>query len=340
MRVMGWLIAVLFCISTNAAMASEPIVIRFSHVVSENTPKGIGAKLFKERAEARLPGRVRVDLYPGAQKFNDSEVVLALLFGDVEMAAPSFAKLTTFNKALRIFDLPFVFPNMGAYHRFVDSPAGQNLLEGKLPAGIRGLAYWDNGVRVMTAKRALRTPGDADGLVFRIEPSVVLQAQYSRIGAIPQPMPFGRLRDAVRDGVIDAQENTWSNIASKQIQRMHPFVTDLNHSVLGYMVIVSDEFWSGLPDDIRATLDQIIAELSVELRIIADDHAIRMRDEIAATDGVTIVTPSSAELAQWRDALCPVWDQFEADIGAATLAEAVNAANADATAETTRLTCR
>lgn len=325
---MGCLIlaAICFGIGVAPATAADPIVIRFSHVVAEDTPKGIGAQLFKERAEARLPGQVRVDIYPEERKFNDSEVVLALLFGDVEMAAPSFAKLTTFNKALRIFDLPFVFPDMAAFRRFQESPAGRELLAGKLPSGIRGLAYWDNGMRVMTATRAVRTPADAEGLVFRIEPSLVLHTQYARVGAIPQPMPFGRLFNAVRDGIIDAQENTWSNIASKNIQRMHPFVTELDHSVLGYMVITSDAFWAGLPPEIRATLTTVLAEVSAEVADIADNYARREREEVLATEGVTAIEPTAAEMAAWRDAWCPMWDEFEADIGAATLAAAVAAA--------------
>ncbi len=327
MRIARSLIAAAVClVGWIAAAAADPIVIRFSHVVAEDTPKGRGALLFKERAEARLPGQVRVDISPEARKFNDSEVVLALLFGDVEMAAPSFAKLTTLNKALRIFDLPFVFPDIAAFRRFQQSTAGRELLGGKLPAGIRGLAYWDNGMRVMTATRPVRAPEDADGLVFRIEPSIVLQTQYARIGAIPQPMPFGRLFNAVRDGIIDAQENTWSNIASKNIQRMHPFVTELDHSVLGYMVITSDAFWSGLPAEIRVVLTEVMAEVSAEVAIIADAYAQRTRQQVLATEGVTAIEPTAAEMAAWRDAWCPLWDMFEDDIGAATLAAAVAAA--------------
>ncbi len=296
-------------------VAADEILIRFAHVVGERTPKGEGATLFKTLVEQRLAGRVRVEVYPRSIKFNDNQVLLALLLGDAEMAAPSLAKFRTYTKKLQIFDLPFLFKDMEALHRFQASPPGRALLDSMEERGIKGLAYWDNGPRVISANQPLRRPEDARGLTFRIEPSSVFHAQWSRIGVNTFPMAFKQVYDAVREGLVKGQENAWSNIYSRKLHTVHRYFTEVGHTYLGYMVVTSSNFWNSLPPDIRTELENILAEVTAEVRRLAQEKAIANRREIAESGQVTVMTLNEAERDVWRQALMPVWKEFEAEIG-------------------------
>lgn len=319
-------VLVLLAVTAGPGRADSQILIRFSHVVSESTAKGIGARLFKQRAEERLAGKVKVEIYPRSQKFNDTEVVMALLFGDVEMAAPSFAKLAPYSSDFRIFDLPFLFPDVDSVHAFQHSPAGQGLMDAMVPLGIKGLAYWDNGMRVMSATRSLVQPSDVEGLSFRIEPSALFHEQYTLLGAIPRPMPFSRLNDAIRVGLIDGQENTWSNIHAQDVYRAHKHFLELDHSFLGYLVITSGEFWDGLPTDVRVDLTDILAEISVEVNKEAAEQALEYRRRVQEVEGIEIVRPASQEKQSWRDAMCGAWQPFTASIDEEVMGAALETA--------------
>lgn len=308
-----------------SARADEPILIRFAHVVGENTPKGKGAEMFKQRVEERLAGRVKVEIYPRSEKFDDDEVFTALLFGDVEMAAPSFSKFRSYAPILKVYDLPFLFTDVDHVHRFQETVIGRQLLQTMLPVGIEGLAYWDNGMRAISAIKPLRLPADAEGLVFRIEPSDVIQQQYARIGVVGLPMPFKRVVDAIKEGLVEGQENSWSNIYSRKIQTLHSHFTELNHSFQGYMVISGQDFWDDLPEDIRSELKEILAEVTVEVNKLAREQAISDRQKVAETEGVEILTPSEKDIQLWRDAMTPVWKQFQPEIGAVVIDAAVAA---------------
>ncbi len=315
----------LLALSVAPLRADEPILIRFSHVVGDNTPKGKGAEMFKQRVEERLAGKVKVEIYPRSLKFNDDEVFMALLFGDVEMAAPSLSKFRGYAPVLEVFDLPFLFKDVDHVHRFQQSDIGQQLLQTMLPVGIEGLAYWDNGMRAISADKPLRVPADADGLAFRIEPSTVIQRQYAEIGVVAVPMPFSLVYDAIRTGVVDGQENSWSNIYSRDIQALQKNFTELDHSFQGYMVITSQEFWDDLPTGIRSELTDILAEVTVEVNRMAAEQAASDRQKVAETQGVEILAPSQKDLQLWRDAMTPIWDQFEPEIGAVVIDAAVAA---------------
>lgn len=312
-------------LSMVSARAEEPILIRFSHVVGENTPKGKGAEMFKQRVEERLAGKVSVEIYPRSLKFNDDEVFMALLFGDVEMAAPSFSKFRSYAPVLKVFDLPFLFTDVEHLHRFQQSSMGKQLLQTMLPVGIEGLAYWDNGMRAISANKPLIVPADAKGLVMRIEPSDVIQQQYARIGVVGVPMPFSQVYDAIKQGVVEGQENSWSNIQNRQIQTLQKHFTELDHSFQGYMVIASQDFWEDLPDDIRSELTEILAEVTIEVNRIAAEQAASDRRKVAESEGVEIITPSEKDVQLWRDAMTPVWSQFEPEIGQVVIDAAVAA---------------
>ena len=312
-------------VAVATARAADPIVIRFSHVVGENTPKGIGAEMFKQRVEERLAGKVQVKIFPRSQKFNDDEVFLALLFGDIEMAAPSLAKFRSYAPVLQVFDLPFLFKDVDHVHRFQQSEIGQHLLQTTLPVEIHGLAFWDNGMRVISANKPVRVPGDAEGLTLRIEPSAVFSEQWAKVSAVAIPMPFKRVTDAIREGVVDAQENAWSNIYSRKIHTLHRYFTELDHTFLGYMVVTNQAFWEGLPEDIRLVLEEILAEVTVEVNRLALEKAESARKEVMKTENVEIISPSVDEEVLWREAWQPVWTQFEPAIGQVVIDAAVAA---------------
>lgn len=311
--------------SATSANAAEPILIRFSHVVAEDTPKGVGARMFKDLAEKKFPGRVTVEVYPASQRFDDDQVLDALLLGDVEMAAPSLAKFNRWAKPLQVFDLPFLFRDVDHLHRFQEGVVGTQLLQTMLPMGLQGIAYWDGGFRVLSANVPLSTPADAERLVFRIEPSDVFQEQYSRINAVGIPMAFGRVADAVRQGVVNAQENSWSNIYAEGIHKLHSNYTELNHSYLGYMVVTSSDFWQGLPEDIRTGLEEVLLQVRAEVNRLAAERAEERRDRVVAEGGVAIMRPDAKKLQAWKDAWLPVWENFETEIGPEVIEAAIAA---------------
>lgn len=317
----------IFCILTvisslTQVAYAEPILIRFSHVVGENTPKGMGAKMFQEQVEQRLSGRVVVEIYPSSQKFTDDQALLGLLFGDVEMAAPSFTKFRQFSKELQVFDLPFLFENVEEVHKFQQSEAGQKLLSSMENRGIKGLRYWDNGMRIISARKPIKKPTDLKGVTLRIEPSAVLQQQYARLGAIATPMPFKLLFDALRVGVVDGYENAWSNILSSKLHLLRPNITEVDHSYLGYMVVTSTQFWDSLPGDIRAELNNILDDVTVKVNALAVEKAKADKSEIMKTGKVNLITFSAEEKQAWKDAMMPVWKEFEEAIGPDIMAAA------------------
>lgn len=308
-----------------SAAHAEPILIRFSHVVGENTPKGIGAKMFKEQVEKRLAGKVRVEIYPMSKKFTDEQAILGLLFGDVEMVAPSFPKFYRFSKSYAVFDQPFFFGSMEEVNNLQDSAIGKELLSAMENRGIKGLSYWDNGMRMISANKPIRSPADLKRLSIRIEPSNVIYHQYSLLGAVPIPMPFNQLRDALRDGLVDGYENAWSNVYSLELHQLRRYFTDLNHSYLGYMVATSVRFWDSLPPEIRTELENILAEVRLEVRRLADEKARTDKEKILADKKTELITLTEAEKQPWREALLPVRQEFEAAMGSERLAAIVKA---------------
>jgi C4-dicarboxylate-binding protein DctP len=312
-------VGVLFCLFffTSVSLSySAPLLIRFSHVVAENTPKGIGAQMFKDLVESRLKGRVAVEIYPASEKFTDEQAILALLFGDIELAAPSFPKFHKFSKALEVFDLPFLFESQEEINSFQQSETGQTLLSSMENVGIKGLRYWDNGMRVISADKPIEEPADLKGLLMRIESSCVFREQYALLGAIPIQMPFDRLKDSLRDGVVAGYENAWSNIAAGNLQLLRPYFIETDHSYLGYMVVSSTSFWNSLPDDIRIELEAILDEVTSEVNDLAQKSAKADREKLMRNESVTIVTPTDEERILWKKAMLPVWKKFEDEIGA------------------------
>ncbi len=319
-------LALIGIITVAPAAQAEPIKIKFSHVVAENTPKGQGALYFKKLVEERLPGKVVVEVYPSSQLFGDAKEMEALLLGDVQLIAPSLSKFDRYTKKIQVFDLPFLFDDVAALDRFQHGPAGKKLLDEMLSKGIKGLGYWHNGMKQLSAKRELRTPDDAKGLKFRIQASDVLEAQFRALKANPQKMAFSEVYQALQTGVVDGQENTWSNIYSQKFYEVQAAITETNHGVIDYMVITNAKFWNGLPADIRTVLDKAMAEATAHANKLAGDLNVRDRKRIADAGKAKIITLDKTQVQAWRKAMEPVWKKFEGAIGA-DLVKAALAAN-------------
>ncbi|WP_455229830.1 C4-dicarboxylate TRAP substrate-binding protein DctP [Geopseudomonas aromaticivorans] len=309
------------------AQAADPIVIKFSHVVAEHTPKGQGALLFKKLAEERLAGKVKVEVYPNSSLFGDGKEMEALLLGDVQIIAPSLAKFEHYAKPIQIFDLPFLFDNIQAVDRFQNSDAGKGLLTSMEGKGITGLGYWHNGMKQLSANKPLYEPKDARGLKFRVQASQVLEEQFKAVRANPRKMSFAEVYQGLQTGVVNGAENPYSNIYSQKMHEVQKYITETNHGVLDYMVITNTKFWSGLPDDVRSELGKIMAEVSVEVN--KQSEALNQGDKQRILDAKTteIIALNDEQRGKWRDAMKPVWKKFEADIGA-DLIKAAEAANA------------
>jgi len=320
------LVAVAFVASATIATAA-PIMIKFSHVVAENTPKGQMANKFAELVERDLAGKVKVEVFPNSQLFGDNKVLEAMILGDVQMAAPSLSKFKKYTKSLQIFDLPFLFKDMAAVEKFQQGPVGQKLLMATKKKGLIGLGYLHNGLKQLSASDPLRVPADAKGKKFRIMSSDVLAAQFQAVGAMPLKKPFSEVFTLLQTKAIDGQENSWSNIFSKKFYEVQPYITESNHGVLDYFVITSAEFWMGLPDDIRTQLKKDLDEAIAFGNKVAAEKAIGDRQKIIDSKRSTIIELTPAERQQWVDAMKPVWKQFEDQIGKEYIEAAVQANN-------------
>jgi C4-dicarboxylate-binding protein DctP len=320
--VFGILVAVL---SVGLAQA-KPMVIKFSHVVAEATPKGQAALKFKELAEKLLPGKVEVQVFPSSQLFGDAKEMEAVLLGDVQFIAPSLSKFSRYTKKLQVFDLPFLFDNINAVDKFQHSPQGKALLDSMLSKGIKGLAYWHNGMKQLsTDKDQLKRPDDVKGLKFRIQQSDVLEAQFRAVGANPQKMAFSEVYQALQTGVVDGQENTWSNIYSQKFYEVQKTIAQTNHGVIDYMVVTNAKWWDGLPPDIRKGLAQAMEEATAYGNGIANEFNERDRKRVVEAGKAKIQELSKDDVAVWRKAMKPVWNKFQGDIGSDLIEAALKA---------------
>jgi C4-dicarboxylate-binding protein DctP len=309
-----------------AAQAQSPIVIKFSHVVSPDTPKGKGAQRFKELLEERSKGRVKVEVYPNSQLYKDKEELEALQLGSVQMLAPSLAKFGPLGaKEFEVFDLPFLFRDDAAF-RNTTATLGLELFKKLDAKGITGLSYWDNGFHVMSANKPLHTVADFKGLKMRIQSSKVLDAQMRALGAIPQVMAFSELYQALQSGVVDGTEGTPSNIYTQKIFEVQKHITLSNHGHLAYAVVINKKFYEGLPADIRVVFDSAMRDATLYANAIAATENAMALDKIKASGKSTVYTPTEAELLEWKKTLMPVHKDMESRLGKATIDAAYKAA--------------
>jgi C4-dicarboxylate-binding protein DctP len=325
MQIKSLVVALAAAVSINA-WAQAPIVIKFSHVVAVDTPKGQAAERFKTAAEKLTGGKVKVEVYPNSQLYKDKEELEALQLGAVQMLAPSLAKFGPLGvKEFEVFDLPYLFANKEALYRVTEGPVGKGLLQKLDAKGIVGLAYWDNGFKVMSANKPLLMPADFRGLKMRIQASKVLDAQMRALGANPQVLAFSEVYQALQTGVVDGTENPPSNMYTQKMHEVQKHLTVSDHGYLGYAVIVNKKFWDGLPADIRASLTKAMAEATTYEKAIAQRDNDLAMEAMRKAGKTTIHVQTPQEKAAWRAALVPVQKDMEGRVGKELIASIVKA---------------
>ena len=303
-------------LAVGSASAQQPIVIKFSHVVAVDTPKGKGAEYFKKLAEERTKGRVKVEVYPNSQLYKDGEEMEALQLGSVQMLAPSVAKFGQLGvREFEVFDLPYIFETYADLHKVTEGPVGKLLFQKLESKGIVGLAFWVNGFKDFSANKALRLPGDAKGLKMRIQSSNVLEAEIRALGGLPQKMAFSEVYQGLQTGVVDGTENPPSNFYTQKMHEVQKYLMMTDHGVIEYAVIVNKKFWDGLPADIRATLEGAMKDATK----FTDDIAKKDNDdalEAVKKSGKTqVIALTAEEKAAWKKALLGVHREQESRIG-------------------------
>ena len=305
------------------------IVIKFSHVTNtDKHPKGIAAALLQERVNAEMNGKACMEVYPNSTLYDDDAVLEAMLQGDVQLAAPSLSKFEKYTLAFRIFDLPFMFKNMASVDAFQSSEKGQEMLGSMARSGFQGLGFWHNGLKQFSANKPLELPTDAAGLKVRVQTSDVLVAQMEALGATAQPMAFSEVYGALQQGVVDGQENTWSNIFGQKFFEVQDGVTETNHGVLDYLVVASSEWLDGLDAEVREQFLTILNEVTSERNAAVDQVDMEARQAIIDAGGV-IRELTAEQRAVWVEAMKPVWDKFAGDVGQENIdyIQELNAAN-------------
>jgi len=306
----------LFLACASAAQSTEPIIIKFSHVVANDTPKGKAAEKFRQLAEKYTGGRIKVELYPNSQLYKDREEMEALQRGAVQMLAPSVSKFGPMGvREFELFDLPYLIPDAETVDRVTDGDIGRNLFAKLEPKGLKGLAYWDNGFKQFSANRPLRKPEDFRGLKMRIQSSKVLEAMMRELGALPQVMAFSEVYSALQQKVVDGTENPLSNLYTQKMHEVQSDLTISNHGCLVYAVVTNRKFWEGLPADIRGQLEKAMAEATRYERDIAKKENDDALEAVKKSGKTQVIVPSAEEKAAWKKALVPVHREQESRIG-------------------------
>ncbi|MBU0779808.1 MAG: DctP family TRAP transporter solute-binding subunit [Alphaproteobacteria bacterium] len=301
-------------------------VVKFSHVTNtDKHPKGIAAQLLMERVNAEMDGTMCMEVFPNSTLYTDEQVIEALLRGDVQLAAPSLSLFESITKAYRLFDLPFMFKNIDAVDAFQASETGKGMLDMMQRRGLQGLGYWHNGMKQISANKPLLEPSDANGLKFRVQPSDVLVAQMNALGASPQPMAFSEVYGALQTGVVDGQENTWSNIYGQKFFEVQDGVTETNHGVLDYMVVTSMDFLDALDPAVRDQFLTIMSEVTTERNAAVGEVDLEARQAILDAGG-KIVELTPEQRADWVAVMKPVWEEFAEEVGQDNIdaAQAIN----------------
>ena len=308
--------ATMAALACGVAYAQQPIVIKFSHVVAENTPKGKGALKFKELAEKMTGGKVKVEVYPNSQLYKDGEEMQMLQLGSVQMLAPSVSKFGPLGvREFELFDLPYIFDNYEELHKVTQGQVGQGLFKKLDSKGIIGLAYWDNGFKNMSSNKALKTPADFRGQKLRIQSSKVLDGQMRALGATPQVMAFSEVYQALQTGVVDGTENPPSNLYTQKMHEVQKYLTLSEHGVIEYAVITNKKFWEGLPADVRGALQNAMREATKYANDIAKQENDEALAKVKAAGKTQLIALSPEEKKAWKKALVKVHRDNESTIG-------------------------
>ena len=295
-------------------------IIKFSHVVAADTPKGKASEFFAKKAAELTKGKVKVEVYANSALYKDKEEMEALQMGSVQMLAPSLAKFGPLGvKEFEAFDLPFIFYDRPQLHKITQGPVGASLMAKLQSRGITGLAFWDNGFKSFSANAPLKTVADFKGKKYRIQSSKVLEEQIRAVGGIPQVIAFGETYQALQTGVVDGTENPISNFFTQKMHEVQKHLTLTNHGYLGYAVIVNKKFWDGLPADVRAPLEQALKEATDYANKIAQEENDKALEGVKASGKTTIYTPTKEERLALKKAMAPVHIKMADRVGKDTL---------------------
>ena len=298
------------------AMAQTPIVIKFSHVVAADTPKGKASEFFAKRAGELTKGKAKVEVYANSALYKDKEEMEALQLGAVQMLAPSLAKFGPLGvKEFEVFDFPYIFEDTAELHKITQGPIGASLLAKLEPKGIKGLAYWDNGFKSFSANTPIKTPADLKGKKMRIQSSKVLEEQMRALGSLPQVMAFSEVYQALQTGVVDGTENPISNLYTQKMHEVQKYLTLTEHGYLGYAVIVNKKFWEGLPADVRGELEQAMKEATVYANKLAGEINDADLERVRKSGKTTVYTPTKEEKLAFKKALLPVHAKMADRVG-------------------------
>jgi len=319
-KLLGAVSALAITFAAGQAVAQEAcddgeMVIKFSHVVAATGhPKGDAATLLADRVNEEMNGTACMEVFPNSTLYDDDKVMEALLLGDVQLAAPSLSKFEAYTKKYRLFDLPFLFSSLDAVATFADSDAGRDLLKVTEPNGYTGLGYWSSGLKQFSANKPLLVPSDAEGLKFRVQTSDVAVAMIEAMGASAQKLAFAEVYGALQTGVVDGQENSWSNIYTQKFFEVQDGITETNHQLLAYLLVTSTDWLNGLDPAVRDQFLSIVDEVTKTANAqVADKEAANRQNIIDA--GATVRELTAEQRAEWVSTMKPVWDQFEGDIG-------------------------
>ncbi len=303
---------------------AKPIVIKFSHVVAVDTPKGKAANYFAKIVKERTNGRVIVKVYPNAMLYNDRAAIEALQMNAIQMACPTSAKFTGWLPELQLFDLPFLFKNAEHLHKVMDGPVGQKILKLFKRKGMLGLAFWDNGFKVLSNnKHPIVLPKDAKGLKFRVMSSQVLQEQFKAVGASPQVLPFSEVYSALEQGVVDGCENPWSNLYTKKFYEVAPYTTESYHGYLGYVLVTNQIFWNKLPKDLKKIILGCVKDATAYNREIDAKLTEEQRAKVLKDPKVKVVTLTKEQRAVWVKKLRAIYPKFYKVIGKDLIEETI-----------------
>jgi len=298
------------------AVAQQPIIIKFSHVVANDTPKGHAAEYFKKKAEELTKGKVKIEVYANSTLYKDKEEMEALQIGAVQMLAPSLAKFGPLGvKEFEVFDLPYIFDNYDELHKVTQGPAGRMLLDKLDAKGVKGLAYWDNGFKSFSANKEIKSPADLKGLKMRIQSSKVLESQMRALGSLPQVLAFSEVYQALQTGVVDGTENPISNLYTQKMHEVQKHLTLTEHGYLGYAVITNKKFWDGLPADIRKQLDDAMEQATRYANQIAKQENDASLEAVKKSGKTQVYVPTAAERAAFKKATLKVHTEMESRIG-------------------------
>ncbi|WP_342558352.1 DctP family TRAP transporter solute-binding subunit [Metasolibacillus sp. FSL K6-0083] len=294
----------------------EQIIIHFSHVVAENTPKGLAAAKFAELVKEKTNGRVLVQVYPNGILYNDETELQALQKNEVQMIAPTFSKMTDLLPRWQVLDLPFVFEDEQQIKSLYEKSELKTMLLDELEQKkIKGLDFWHNGFKQIAANEQLiRETGDFTSLRIRIMASDLLRHQFQLLDAVPITTSFGNVYYEIERKGVEAQENTISNIYSKGFHTYEKNITLSNHGILGYAVLMNESFWDSLDGEIQQHIMDALNEMrnwQFDVSVEINNDSLR---ELESLPEVNIYSLTAEEKTEWKERLAPIYYYYEKEI--------------------------